>query len=337
MRITYISWAPYCSRSDNTARELGGTSHMVYLERFGSHAATVAFKYLGQAAQTWRILRNERPDAVFVMVPPVFAAMAVSAWCRLARVPFVMDTHTAAMLHPRWRRLQWLHYRMCRRAATSIVTNEHLAALVTAAGARATIVRDVPVVFPRMERFPRESAFTVAVVCSFNYDEPVAEIVQAAAALPDVRFLVTGNAKRLDPAVARALPPNVTLTGFLSTEAYGGLLHDADAVLTLTTRDHTMLRGAYEAIYQETPVIVSDWPLLRAAFDRGALHVDNSPAQIGAAVRRMAGEHAAFKAGAAALRRKKLEQWQESKRAILACLDEVASGRPAEATGRSSA
>src|SRR5262245_29371383 len=28
-RITYISWAPHCSRSDHTARELGGTSHMV--------------------------------------------------------------------------------------------------------------------------------------------------------------------------------------------------------------------------------------------------------------------------------------------------------------------
>ena len=65
------------------------------------------------------------------------------------------------------------------------------------------------------------------------------------------------------------MPPNVTLTGFLSDEAYGGLVCGADVVMTLTTRDHTMLRGAYEAIYQGTPVIVSDWPLLREALRRG--------------------------------------------------------------------
>ena len=37
MTITYISWAANCSRSDHTARELGGVSHMVYLGWLGSH------------------------------------------------------------------------------------------------------------------------------------------------------------------------------------------------------------------------------------------------------------------------------------------------------------
>ena len=67
MKITFISWAPYCSRSDHIARELGGSSHMVYLSRFGSHPATVAFKYAGQLLRTLEILRAERPEAVFVM------------------------------------------------------------------------------------------------------------------------------------------------------------------------------------------------------------------------------------------------------------------------------
>ena len=39
--ITYISWAESCSRSDHTARELGGRSHMVYLPQFGSRASTI--------------------------------------------------------------------------------------------------------------------------------------------------------------------------------------------------------------------------------------------------------------------------------------------------------
>src|SRR5688572_27407788 len=74
-RVTYISWAESCSRSDHTARELGGTSHMVYAGRFGSRASTILLKYIAQSIETVRVLRRECPDAVFVMTPPLFAAL----------------------------------------------------------------------------------------------------------------------------------------------------------------------------------------------------------------------------------------------------------------------
>ena len=81
--------------------------------------------------------------------------------------------------------------------------------------------------------------------------------------------------------------------------------------MTLTTRDHTMLRAAYEAIYQGTPVIVSDWPLLRDAFDEGALHVDNTTAGIADAITRVRKDCAAFREGARRLRERKLRRWAE--------------------------
>ena len=56
LRITYISWADACSRSDHTARELGGRSHMVYLPQLGSRPATILFKYIGQWFRNARIL-----------------------------------------------------------------------------------------------------------------------------------------------------------------------------------------------------------------------------------------------------------------------------------------
>lgn len=317
-RVTYISWAESCSRSDHTARELGGSSHMIYLPRFGSKASTIAFKYVGQWVKTARVLRQEQPDAVFVMTPPVFAALPAFwyAWRHNKRV--VLDAHSAAFMHPRWRRLQWLQRALCRRAVTTLVHNDHIADYVTRGGASATLVPDVPIVYSAIEPFPRPEAFTVAVVCSFNYDEPVAAIVDAARALPDVRFFVTGNPKHLDPDLARRLPPNVTLTGFLSVPAYGGLLRGADAVMTLTTRDHTMLRGAYEAIYQDTPVIVSDWALLRESFDEGAEHVDNTPGSIAAAIERIRRAPGEYRRGAASLRARKRQQWESTRAAIVA-------------------
>jgi len=197
--ITFISWAEHCSRSDNIARELDGSSYMVYWRRLGSHPLTVLFKYLGQTIRTWAILLRERPTAVFVMSPPVVAVLAVFLYSKLARVSYVIDAHSGAFLNRRWRHFQWLQYALCRWAATTIVTNSVLADRVRANGGHVTLMRDVPVVFPAAAPFQVGAAFPVAVVCSFNYDEPVAEVFEAARQLPDVHFYVTGNPKHLQP------------------------------------------------------------------------------------------------------------------------------------------
>src|SRR5688572_18876353 len=313
-RITYISWAESCSRSDHTARELGGRSHMVYLPQFGSRPSTILFKYIGQWIETARILSRERPDTVFVMTPPVFAALPAFwyAWRHGKNV--VLDAHTAAFVLPRWRWFQRLQRMCCRYAVTTLVSNEHFAAHVRALGGDATVVPDVPIVFAEREPFPRPSGFVVAAVCSFDVDEPIAAIFEAARTLPDVQFFVTGSPRKLPPELTAKRPSNLTLTGFLTVPAYGGLLGDADVVMVLTTFNHTMLRGAYEAIYQETPVITSDWPVLRDAFPEGTVHVDNTAESLVAAIRTVQGDAAAYRAGAARLRKVKLDRWQATRR-----------------------
>jgi glycosyltransferase involved in cell wall biosynthesis len=316
-RLTYISWAPHCSRSDHTARELGGRSHMVYVASLGSHPSTIAFKYAAQAWRTWRILRRERPDIVFVMTPPVFAALPAFCYAWWHRAIVVLDAHTCAFVLRRWRPFLWLQRALCRRAATTLVTNAHIGDLVRSGGGHATLVPDVPVIFEGAPAPPPDRAFHVVVVASFDVDEPVAAIFEAAALVPEVQFFVTGDAARLDPRVSATAPANLTLTGFLDTSDYGRLLLAAGVVVDLTTQDHTMLRGAYEAIYQGVPVIVSDWSILREAFPLGAIHVDNTPGAIAAAVRRMRDEIARYRAGAARLRTLKLQRWENSRQAIL--------------------
>jgi glycosyltransferase involved in cell wall biosynthesis len=317
MKVLFVSWAEYCSRSDNIARELGGSSHMVYWGWLGSNVATVWLKYLGQTVATLGLLLGERPDVVFVMAPPVFAVLPVYIYSLLARVPFVIDAHTAAFLHPRWAHLQWLQRFLCQRAATTIVTNEHLAQLVRSCGANATIVRDVPVKFVAGEDFTVDGVFNVGVVCSFNDDEPVEEVFRAAGELKDVHFYVTGNPKYLKLSLKSRIPDNVQLTGFIPEAAYGSLLARVDAVITLTTRNHTMLRGAYESVYQGTPVIVSDWPLLREAFDAGAIHIDNSSQQLVAAIREMRANLNRYRTEVNRLRAQKYTEWDKIRQSIL--------------------
>jgi len=330
-RLTFISWADSCSRSDHTARELGGRSFMVYAAQLGSHPATIVAKYLLQWRRTSRILRRERPNTVFVMTPPLVAALPALwyAWRHDARV--VVDAHTCAFVLPRWKRLLRLQLAICRRACTTFVTNDHLARLIEAAGAHATIVPDVPVVFADTTPFQRSRSLTIGIACSFDSDEPIEAMLAAAERVPDVQFVMTGDDSQLSHSLRQRVPDNVRLTGFLPTSAYGGLLSSVDAVLDLTTLDHTMLRGAYEAVYQGTPVIVSNWTLLRNEFPIGALHVDNSVESIVAAVNELRGRLSSLKAEAAQLRDMKRNRWQRLRQEII---DTVLRKDASAGTGR---
>lgn len=320
MRVTYISWAPHCSRSDCTARELGGTSHMIYWGWLGSHPATVWLKYLGQTVSTWNVLFRERPDIVFVMSPPPIAIFAVYVYCAVRRVRFVVDAHSGVFLTKRWRAFQRMQFWVCRRATTTIVTNAHLAELVRSHGCRATVVPDVPITFDGTASYPTETnGFCVAYVTSFDRDEPIAAMVEAARRLPQIRFYMTGDAA--PGRLPERLPANLTVTGFLETSSYGALLRQAGVVVALTTDDHTMQRAAYESVYQGTPVIVSDTELLRHAFDEGAVHVDNSPDAIVKAVMRVRDDARGYKEAASRLGARKSAEWLHTKSALLAALD----------------
>ncbi len=295
---------------------------MVYLPGLGSHPLTVPFKYLGQCWMTLRILWRERPTATFVMSPPLFAALTVWLFQWIHRTHLVLDCHTAAFMHPRWRRLQWLQHWLGRRSAANIVHNEHLAEVVRQKAGKAIVVKDVPVIYEASDAFEMPEGFVVAVVCSFNADEPIQSIFDAARLLPDVQFFMTGNPKHLKAEIARNRPENVALTGFLSDAAYGSLLQRAGVVMSLTTRDHTMLRGAWEAIYQGTPVVVSDWGCLRDAFSNGAQFTDNSPASIAQAINRCRQAEAQMRQAAQLGRDERLERWQRTKAEIQAAISQ---------------
>lgn len=319
-RILYISWAESCSRSDHTARELGGASEMVYLKQLGSHPLTIVPKYVGQTLRTLWLLARQRPDAVIVMSPPIVASFAAVLYRYVTGRPYGLDCHTAAFDHPRWKRLQWLQHAIGRRAAVNIVHNEHLQSVVTENQCPSVVVKDVPVVYASGEPYDLSAKFNVTVVCSFNPDEPIDAILEAASRQSDVQYYLTGNPKYLRPNLREALPPNVQLTGFISDTAFGDLLCRSDVVMSLTTRDHTMLRGAWEAIYQGTPVIVSDWPILQEAFSQGAVHVDNSAEQIVEAVRYCQQHQRQLRQGAQDARQARLQRWRATREQLFAAL-----------------
>jgi glycosyltransferase involved in cell wall biosynthesis len=290
-------------------------------------------KYPRQFVATMGALVRQRARVVFVQSPPSFATWTAALYAMLARAALVIDMHSDAFERTVWTRPGMLNAIVVRRAGVTIVTAGHWAERVASLGGRPVVIPAVPTRLPVGEPPPMEG-FNVAVVATWASDEPVEAVFDAAALCPDVMFHMTGRPPDIDRYSGR-IPANVRLTGFLEETTYNGLLAHADAVMCLTTRDHTMQNGAAEALYLGTPIITSDWDILREYFSRGTIHVDNSADAIAAAVRRMQEEGPSYRAEVRALRGEIAERWRRDRALILGRVaDQLRGLRRGAARGR---
>jgi len=319
--MLFLAWAPpsHSGRSQLLGDKLGIEVLAVHYFRLRSWLAPV--KYVLQAARTWLELVKRRPRVIWVQDPPIFASLAVWAYCLLSRARFIIDSHTDALLASWW---QWsipLHRFLSRRAICTIVTNDYLREIVESWGATAFVLADVPTEF-RYRTYPLSNGFNIVMVSSFSYDEPLLRVFQVAQRLPEVQFYVTGNLKLANDSILGQASGNIHMTGFLPYEDYYGLIAAADAVMVLTTEDHTLQWGACEAISMGKPVITSDWPFLTAYFHKGTIHVDNSVEGIYQGVVRMQHDWARLSSEAIELRAERRLEWDQKRGALLKMIQE---------------
>jgi glycosyltransferase involved in cell wall biosynthesis len=276
-RSLFLVWGPpsHGPRSIVFARELG--IDVVFLEATRRRGILAGlYKYPVQAAKTARLLLRRRPRVVFAQNPPSFAPLLVWIYCAVTGARFVVDAHSGAMQFRFWTRPRFLYRAMARAAVTTIVTNDRFAATIRGCGGRALVVADIPTTYPTEGTYPVPDGFTVMMVSSFAWDEPLEEVLAAARSMPEVGFFVTGDPARLGDGVPQDIPENVHLTGFLPEDDYYALMAASDAVMCLTKRDDTMQRGACEAVWVGRPIVTSDWRVLQETFGAGAAYADNT-------------------------------------------------------------
>lgn len=326
-RSLFLVWGPpsHGPRTKVFARALGIDPVFVHgTKRRGLLIAP--WKYAYQAVATALLLFRRRPRVVFVQSPPSLAVPVVWAYAALFGACFVVDAHSDALDSRYWTWPRWLHAFLLRRAAATIVTNEHFAERIAAQDGRALVIRDIPATFVVGDPPPLEGDFRILVVNTFASDEPVQEIVAAAAALPDVTFYITGDLNRPGATLPDVVPPNVRFTGYIPDESFYGLMDASQAVLCLTTRDHTMQNGACEALSMGRPIITSDWPLLRRYFHKGTVHVDADATSIRRGIERLVKDHARYREEILQLRAEQAREWESASTALLATLDEARAG-----------
>lgn len=320
----FLVWGPptHSRRSAVLQRELGvGTLQLVYsTTRRGMGIAP--YKYGYQFIKTLWLLARIRPRLVFVQNPPSLAVVCVYLFSLFYGTRYVVDAHSDALQRWYWTRPAWLTRLWARAAITTLVTNEHFQRQIEAWGGHAFVLRDIPTRFDKQASYPVNGGFVnggfnVAVVNTFAADEPLDQVLEAASALPQVQFYVTGKKKAAVAPLLATAPDNVHFTDYLPDKAYYGLLNTSDAVMCLTTRNHTMQRGACEALSLGKPIITSDWPLLRDYFHRGTIHVDNTSRGIGQGVQTMMERYDDYQLQIRELQVKQQQEWAQKVQSLL--------------------
>ncbi|MBE0598254.1 MAG: glycosyltransferase [Desulfuromonadales bacterium] len=233
--------------------------------------------------RTVGLLLQQRPRTVIVQNPSVVLTALACLLRPLLRYRLVVDAHNAGVLpdHPLLTRVPSFYRFLQRRADLTVVTNDALAARIRANGGSPLQLPDRLPQPPRVDPPTLKGERNLVFICTFGGDEPYREVLAAARQFdPGIHLYVTGNFHKLPPSEREAIPPQVTLTGYLPEQQYWELLAAADLVLDFTYRDDCLVCGAYEAVAVGTPLLLSDTRALRTYFCQGAIFTDHRPQSI---------------------------------------------------------
>lgn len=151
----------------------------------------------------------------------------------------------------------------------------------------------------------------VLVPCSFNEDEPLPVLMEAARRAPDIRILVTGSRQKAEwLGYTQDAPPNVRFTDYLALDEFEGLLSGAAVVFGLTNVEGIQLSVANEALGGNKALVLSDTTILRSMFGEAALFTLNTPEAIATALRDALARRPALEAASAALKVRRQAAWR---------------------------
>lgn len=283
-RTIAIFWGPTNLQAEAHAARLDAPIHYVHVLGSRSGAAAAAVRYVVQSLKTWWLLARTRPQAVYVVISPVFAALAVYAYSALTRTRLVIDVHNHAIYGDRWRWSLPLVRYLARRATTSIVDQTVNEELFQSWNAPVLVLERPPFPPTTIETAtlpgPDASAPSITVINRFDDDEPIEPVLGAAALCPDVDFFITGDPAAGDPDMIRSAPANVTFTGFLNGSDYWERLSTSTGIMALTTADYSLLAAAIEVMVVERPALLSRKRALTHYFTKGSVFVDHTAESI---------------------------------------------------------
>src|SRR5688572_8228462 len=211
-RAVWITWEVQ-PRNRSMARELGVPLHE--LDFSGRRVR----RQLRACTATVRLLWRARPSVVFASNPSLVLTLLLLALRRPLRFRLASDAHYGGVVSVTGSRLlqRILDYTN-RRADLVIVTNAEHARRVQRAGGRPFICPDplpaLPSAVPRPTMM-NGTAKSVLFVCSYDLDEPFAEVFRAAPLLAEHGFTLFASGQIGRAGITPTGTPHVVLLGYV--------------------------------------------------------------------------------------------------------------------------
>ena len=280
--ILWIAWENH-TRNRSLSAELH--AHLVQLDY--RHQNSPA-RYTHSICKTIALLWHWRGKVVIAQNPSIILSLLCIILRPLLRYRLVVDAHNAGVF-PKEGQSLWLQKIadiIIRGTAYTIVTNQGMAKIIEEKNGRPIVLPD-PLPTLHIPLSSKPLPHSVIFICSWAADEPFLEVFKAAEQLPELNFYVTGNSKGREQQFGRALPANIKLTGYLPELDYLQLLCSCDIVLDLTTRDHCLVCGAYEAVSCKKPFVLSNNQATQDYFRLGSTYCDNTAPSIASCLRKV--------------------------------------------------
>ncbi|MBK7105264.1 MAG: glycosyltransferase [Ignavibacteriae bacterium] len=279
-KIVFITWAEYGSRMESISIVLNAEPIFIANVRKEKKIWVSAFLYFSYAYRNIKILSDRKPDIIIITNTVWPIALVNFLYAKITKTKLVLDSHSCAFDYVFYKYPLFLSLIFAKYSDLSFVTNQNHLKLVQSKGGKAVILSDIPFEskFESVKKRDLGNKFNICYICSFSYDEPYFELIEAAKNLPDVQIFITGNYP-----IANITPEkyeHVKFTGYINNYEYRTLLKSVDAIISLTRNEDTMQRAGSESISVGKPLILSDTKMLKNYFTQGTVFVKNTPEEI---------------------------------------------------------
>lgn len=192
-------------------------------------------------------------------------------------IPFIMDVGGHAIISRKWIWSMPILRFLANKARVNIVDQENFRHLLKSWGAKALLLERPPLSHVHHhDTLIEKEYFQITLISSFEYDEPIELVLDAAEQLPEISFFILGDIRLAQRSLLANAPRNVTFTGYLRGDDYWDRLDASQALMVLTTASNSLLSGAVEGMALGKPLVLSNQPTLTAYFIKGAVFVDHS-------------------------------------------------------------
>jgi len=312
----WIAWDDDGSiRSRVLAKEMKAAFYTFTL--FGNSKYLSVLRYPIAILQTFFTLIKERPDVFIVPNPSTVLAFFSALVKPIFNYMLIIDEHTPfpeghALAFKGMKKLlsTYLSKHYFKQCDILIVTKElHKARINNATLKEIFILPDkIPAFDYEFEQTPLKGQHNILYICSFLRDEPWKEVIRAAELLDKDTYMYISGRNTLDK---DDLPQNVVLTGFIPNKDYQNLLRSVDIVMVLSTKQDSLLCGAYEAVAAEKPLILSEMRSLMEYFNTGTVFTKNNSKDIAHSIHLAIKDNLRLKEGIQELKKTRDLEWRE--------------------------